>query len=83
VTDEVYGKIVQLSSKDVDSDSNTIRMESQVKKVKSTITMKLSPDDYQLACDAHKNNKTIKLKAEMEKNKTQYRVTDLQEFKVL
>ncbi|MDD3722872.1 MAG: hypothetical protein PHW92_10390 [Lutibacter sp.] len=80
---DVYGKIIQLASKDVESDQNTIKVEAEIKKVKSTITVKLSPADYQSAIIAHSKNKTVTFNAVLEKEKTQYKVVELRTFKVL
>jgi len=82
-TNNFYGKIIQLSSKDVEADKNTIIVESEIKKVKSKISVQLSSEDYQMAVDAHKFNKTVLIKGTIEKTKTQYRVTELQGFKAL
>jgi hypothetical protein len=60
--DDFYGKIVQLRSKDVESDKNVIIVESEIKKVKSRIIVQLSSEDYQLAVEAHKTNKTVLIK---------------------
>ena len=55
----------------------------EIKKVKSTITVKLSPADYQSAIIAHSKNKTVMFNAVLEKEKTQYKVVELRKFKVL
>jgi len=41
---DVYGKIIQLKSKDVDGEQNTILVEGEIKKVKSIIAVKLNSD---------------------------------------
>lgn len=80
---DVYGKVVQLSSKDVEGDKNTIKVEAEIKKVKSIIQIQLSPRDYQSAIIAHSKNKTVMFNAVLDKEKTQYRVVELRKFKVL
>lgn len=80
---DVYGKIVQLKSKDVDSDQNMIIIEGEIKKVKSRISVKLNSDQIKLAADAFKNNRTILINAILEKNKTQYKVAELKDFRTL
>lgn len=80
---DVYGKIVQLKSKDVDSDKNMIIVEGEVKKVKSRISIQLSSDQIKLAADAFKNNKTVLINAILEKEKSQYKVIDLKDFRPL
>lgn len=81
--DNIYGKIIQLSSKDIEGDKNSIIIESEIKKVKSKIVIQLSADDYQVAVEAHKTNKTVLVKGTLEKNKTSYKVTELQQFQTL
>jgi len=80
---DVYGKIVQLKSKDVDSDQNMIIIEGEIKKVKSRISVKLNSDQIKLAADAFKNNRTVLINAILEKDKTQYKVTELKDFRAL
>jgi len=80
---DVYGKIVQLKSKDVDSDQNMIIIEGEIKKVKSRISVKLNSDQIKLAADAFKNNRTVLINAILEKDKTQYKVAELKDFRAL
>ncbi len=80
---DVYGKIIQLKSKDVDSDQNIIIVEGEIKKVKSRISIKLNSDQIKLAADAFKNNKTVLINAIFEKEKSQYKVIDLKDFRPL
>ncbi len=80
---DVYGKIVQLKSKDVDSDQNMIIIEGEIKKVKSQISVKLNSAQIKLAADAFKNNHSVLINAILEKDKTQYKVTELKDFSVL
>lgn len=80
---DVYGKIVQLKSKDVDSDQNMIIIEGEIKKVKSKISVKLNSDQIKLAADAFKNNRTVLINAILEKDKTQYKVAELKDFRAL
>lgn len=80
---DVYGKIIQLKSKDVDGEQNTIIVEGEIKKVKSRIAVKLNSDQIKLAADAFKDNRTVLLNAILEKDKSQYKVTELKDFKAL
>ena len=80
---DIYGKITQLKSKDVESDKNTIVIEGEIKKVKSNIVVQLNSSDYQLAVDAHKANRTVLINGIIEKEKSQYKVTELKQFKAL
>ena len=77
----IYGKITQLKSKDVDSDKNMIIIEGEVKKVKSKISIQLNSDQIKSAADAFKNNRTVIINGILEKEKSQYKVVDLKEFR--
>ncbi len=79
----VYGKIIQLKSKDVDGERNTIVIEGEVKRVKSNITLQLSSEQIKEAAVAFKENKTVAIEAVFEKEKTQYRVAELKGFRVV
>jgi len=78
---DVYGKIIELKSKDVDSDKNMIIIEGEVKKVKTRISIQLSSDQIKLAADAFKNNKTVLINGILEKEKSQYKVVELKDFR--
>lgn len=80
---DVYGKIVQLNSKNVDGEKNTILLEGEIKKVKSRIAIKLNSEQIKLAADAFKDNRTILINAILEKDKSQYKVAELKDFRVL
>ena len=80
---DVYGKIIQLKSKDVDSDQNMIIIEGEIKKVKSKIAVKLNSDQIKWAAEAFKNNRTVLINAILEKDKTQYKVSELKDFRAL
>lgn len=79
----IYGKVISLNSKDIDSDKNTIKVEAQIKNIKSEVIVKLSPEDYQNAIKAHSLNKSVLIKGVLEKEKTRYKLTELHQFKVL
>ncbi|MBC8386013.1 MAG: hypothetical protein H8E57_10900 [Candidatus Cloacimonetes bacterium] len=79
----VYGKIIQLKSKDVEADKNTIIVEGMIKNIKSKILLHLNSPEYKLATEAHKTNKFVMINGILEKEKSQYRVIKLKEFKLL
>ncbi|MDR1678491.1 MAG: hypothetical protein LBR81_01810 [Prevotellaceae bacterium] len=81
-TNIVYGKIVELKSKDVDSDKNTIIVVGKIKNVQSTITVELSSEQIKQASETFKNNKPVEINAILEKEKTQYKVKDLIDLKL-
>jgi len=80
---DVFGKIIELKSKNVEADKNMIIVEGEIKKVKSRIIVQLSSNDYQLAVEAHGTNKTVLINGTLEKEKSQYKVTELRQFKPL
>ena len=80
---DIYGKIIQLKSKDVDSDKNIITVEGKVKKVKSKISIQLNSEQIKSAADAFKNNKTVLINGVIEKEKSQYKVVELKVFRPL
>jgi hypothetical protein len=81
--ENIYGKVISLTSKDIDSDKNTIKVEAQIKNIKSEIIVKLSPEDYQNAIKAHSQNKSVLINGILEKEKTKYKVIELHQFKAL
>ncbi len=78
-----YGKIIELKSKDVDSDKNIAIVEGLVKNVKRKISMPLNSNQIKLAADAFKNNVTVLINGTLEKEKSQYKVIELRDFKPL
>jgi hypothetical protein len=80
---EVFGKIVELKSKDVDSDKNSITVDGKIKNVQSRITVILNSEQIKQAAESFKNNKTVKINAIFEKEKTQYRVKQLNDMHFL
>ncbi len=80
---DVYGKIVQLSSKDVDGERNSIIIEGEIKRVKSRISVPLSSEEIKEAAEAFKSNRTVAINAIFEKEKTQYKVVELKAFRTL
>lgn len=78
---KVVGRIVALKSKDVKSDKNSVLIEATVNKVKTNISINLDSHLYQIALDLHKNNQQVSIVGTLEKEKTQYKIIDLKEFK--
>ncbi|NLO20107.1 MAG: hypothetical protein GX121_09615, partial [Ignavibacteria bacterium] len=78
---KVTGRIVALKSKDVKSDKNSVLIEGIVNKVKTNISLNLDSHLYQIALDLHKNNQQVSIVGTLEKEKTQYKIIDLKEFK--
>ncbi len=80
---ELYGKVIQLSSKDVESSNNSIKVEAMIKNVKSTVSVNLSTIDYKNAISAHEKNKTVKIMGVFDKEKTQFKAVELKSFSVM
>ncbi len=81
--DQFVGKVVKLESKDIESDKNKVYVLAEIKKIKKNVLVYLDSDDYQTAIEAHKNNKSVLVNGTIEKEKTQYKVTELKSFKKL
>ncbi|MFP4460347.1 MAG: hypothetical protein ACLFSQ_12260, partial [Candidatus Zixiibacteriota bacterium] len=80
---DVYGKIIELKSKDVDSDSNIVIIEGMLDNIKCKFSLRLDSINYKAAADAHKKNLTVGFQGLLEKSKTLYKVTELNDFKIL
>ena len=76
------GKIVLLSSRDVEGDKNTIKIRTMIDNLNKDVQVTLSSDDYHRAVHAHDSNKTIQISGILEKKKTDYKITELNEFNV-
>ncbi|MFN8282920.1 MAG: hypothetical protein U0U67_06875 [Chitinophagales bacterium] len=80
--DEFYGKVVELKSKDVESENNSIKVLALIKNVEKVVSVSLNSEEYKLAIDAHAENKNVVLKGIVEKEKTQYKIIELQDFSI-
>ncbi len=91
----VTGKIIQLQAKGPldeedlddtsfpDSDTPQIVIDWQIKKGKhAAIRVVLSPDEYRLACDAHRDEKTVSIHGTPEKGKKFLYLTSPSNFRV-
>ncbi|AYQ34793.1 hypothetical protein [Runella sp. SP2] len=79
----IYGKVVELSSKDIDGEKNKVKMRASIRNIDTNVVIYLNSYEYQKAIEAHKNNRVIQIEGTFEKEKTQYRVTKLGQFDVL
>lgn len=77
---KVSGKIIQLKSQNVDNDKNLIIVKGYVKNIMSQISISLNSKQIKLAAEAFKNNKSVSITGTLEKEKSQYKVIELQEF---
>ncbi len=77
---KVEGKIIQLSSRDVEGDKNTIKIKTLIDNVNWDVLVTLSSEEYHRAVQAHDGNKTVRITGVLEKRKTEYKVTELQSF---
>lgn len=77
---DVQGKIVELRSRNPESDKNYIVVSSNFKDQAIILAMHLNNVDYQTAIQAHKNNREIKIKGFAKRMKTQYKITKLEKI---
>jgi len=77
---EVYGKIIELKSKNVEGDQNSMIVVGKIKNVESRIMVILNSKQIKQATESFKNNKIVKIDAIFEKEKTQHRVKELREL---
>lgn len=80
--DEFYGKVVELKSKDVESEHNSIKVLALIKNIEKVVSVCLNSEEYKFAIDAHAENKNVILKGIVEKEKTQYKIIELKDFRV-
>jgi hypothetical protein len=77
------GKVVSLKSTDVTGDKNTITLKTTIDNVNKDVQVTLSSEEYHNALQAHGENKTVKVSGTLEKQKSYYKVIELQEFSVI
>ena len=77
---DVVGSIVELRSRDPAGDRNNIRVVANFQGDRAFITATLTNVQYQIAVDAHRNKRNVRLVGRGIRLKTQVRVTELQSF---
>jgi hypothetical protein len=77
---DVSGQIVELRSRDPDGNKNYIRVVSQFHGDKTFISAILTNEQYQLAVDAHRNKRGVRLRGNGTRLKTQIRMTEIRQF---
>jgi hypothetical protein len=82
-SEDIWGKVISLTSKDILGDQNTITVLGSVRNISADITVKLPPNEYQRAIKAHGRNMGVFINGVLEKEKTRYRLTKLNQFKVI
>jgi len=82
-SEDVLGKVISLTSKDISSDQNTITVLGTVRNISTEITVKLTHQYYQKAIKAHGLNKGIFLNGVLEKEKTRYKLIKLNKFSII
>lgn len=75
---DIVGSIVELRSRDPAGDHNHIRVVANFHHDRTFITATLSNVQYQLAVDAHRNKRDVRLVGKGMRLKTQVRITELQ-----
>jgi hypothetical protein len=77
---DIVGSIVELRSRDPDGNRNYIRLVSNFHGDRTFITATLNNLQYQVAVDAHRNKRDVRLIGEGIRLKTQVRITELKSF---
>jgi hypothetical protein len=77
---DIVGSIVELRSRDPAGDRNHIRVVANFHGDRTFITATLSNVQYQVAVDAHRNKRDVRLIGTGIRLKTQLRITELQSF---
>lgn len=77
---DISGAIVELRSRDPDSNKNYIRVVSSFQGERTFFSATLSNDQYKLAVDAHKNKTQIRIKGNGTRLKTQVRINRVTEL---
>lgn len=77
---DIVGSIVELRSRDPSGDRNHIGVAASFHGDRTFITATLSNVQYQVAVDAHRNKRDVRLVGKGIRLKTQVRITDLQTF---
>ncbi len=75
---DVIGKIVELRSRNPNSDRNYILVSTQFEEQAIFLAMHLDNVDYQRAIQAHRNNREINVRGRAKRMKTQYKITSLE-----
>lgn len=75
---DVQGKIVELRSRNPESDKNYVVVSSHLDDQAIMLAMHLNNVDYQKAIQAHKNSREVKVKGLAKRMKTQYKITKLE-----
>lgn len=76
----VTGSIVELRSRDPESNKNYIRVVSDFHGDRTFVTAALTNEQYQRAVDAHRTKRTVTLRGDGTRLKTQIRISELTQF---
>lgn len=79
---ELTGSIVELRSRDPDGNRNYIMVAAEYQGERSFVSATLNNDQYQKAVDAHKKKRSVTLKGNATRLKTQVRMVKVSEFSV-
>jgi hypothetical protein len=77
---DVSGQIVELRSRDPEGNKNYIRVVSDYHGDRTFISATLTNDQYQLALNAHRDKRRVRLRGNGTRLKTQIRLTEITEF---
>jgi hypothetical protein len=77
---DISGSIIELRSRDPDGDRNHIKVAADFYGDKTFFTATLNNAQYQIAVDAHKNKRTVRISGRGTRLRTQVRITNVDLF---
>jgi len=77
---DTKGTVIELKSKDPESDRNIVVVSAIVNNIKSEIRTTLNTSDYRIAIRAHESKQNVRIKGRAKKRKTRLNITDLEQF---
>jgi hypothetical protein len=80
---DVTGQIVELRSRDPEGNKNYIRVVSDYRGDRTFLSATLTNEQYQLALDAHRAKRQVRLQGNGTRLKTQIRLTEIIEFSTI
>jgi len=78
----VIGKVIKLSSRNIESDENNIEIFGKVKDLERNVKIKLNAQQIKQAAEAFKTNRPISLQATLEKTLEGYKALEVFSFKI-
>ena len=82
-TKSIVGKVIVLSSRDIEKDNNSIRVRAMIDNVVSEVLVMLNSINYHEAIKAHDGNLSVRISGVFEKRKSDYKVSELHTFEII